>query len=260
MIPHMQSLLGRIAAGQIGEADVYALERAAAVRHERMPPGALFCPVCQHSAVRFLPFGLAGRRQACCPRCGSLERHRFLWWVLGRHTDLLKRRHRVLHTAPEPCLRARIATLPNLRYLSVDRYDPAADIQAPLDCLPLADASRDVVLTSHVLEHLRDDRAALHELARVLRPGGWMAVMVPYDPALPATLEDPDLDDPAERLRRFGHPYHFRIYGSDLPQRIAEAGFTVRVLDSREVLSGHRRRRLRINRNHVLVCTRAAAR
>ena len=57
MIPHMQSLLGRIEAGTIGEAEVYALERAAAVRHERMPPGALFCPVCQQAAVRFLRGG-----------------------------------------------------------------------------------------------------------------------------------------------------------------------------------------------------------
>ena len=259
MIPHLSTLLGRIEAGEIGEAEIYALERGPAGLPKRPRHGALLCPICGRSAARFLPFGLAGRRQACCPTCGSLERHRFLWWVLNRHTDLFRRRHRVLHTAPEPCLEDRLRRWPGLRYRSVDAYDPGADLRSSLTALPLATASQDVVLTSHVLEHIRDDRAALAELARVLRPGGWMAVMVPYDPALPATLEDADLDDAAERLRRFGHPYHFRIYGADLPDRIAAAGFDVRVLSSKASLSGHRRRRLRINRNYALLCTRRGA-
>ncbi len=45
--------------------------------------------------------------------------------------------------------------------------------------LPLADASVDRVIAAEVLEHVDDDRAALDELARVLRPGGTMAVTVP---------------------------------------------------------------------------------
>jgi len=45
--------------------------------------------------------------------------------------------------------------------------------------LPFADASFDRVVAAEVLEHLRDDRAAMAELARVLRPGGVLAVSVP---------------------------------------------------------------------------------
>lgn len=45
--------------------------------------------------------------------------------------------------------------------------------------LPFADATFDRVIVSEVLEHIADDRAAMRELARVLRPGGRAAVTVP---------------------------------------------------------------------------------
>ncbi|MGH9087406.1 MAG: class I SAM-dependent methyltransferase, partial [Acidimicrobiales bacterium] len=45
--------------------------------------------------------------------------------------------------------------------------------------LPFADATFDRVIASEVLEHISDDVAAMGELARVLRPGGTMAVTVP---------------------------------------------------------------------------------
>ena len=51
--------------------------------------------------------------------------------------------------------------------------------------LPFADGAFDRVICSEVLEHLHDDRTAMAELARVLRPGGTMAVTVPrYGPEL----------------------------------------------------------------------------
>lgn len=45
--------------------------------------------------------------------------------------------------------------------------------------LPFADAAFDRVVCSEVLEHIRDDVGAMRELARVLRPGGTMAITVP---------------------------------------------------------------------------------
>ena len=45
--------------------------------------------------------------------------------------------------------------------------------------LPFPDASFDKVVAAEVLEHLPDDRAAFAELARVLKPGGRIAVTVP---------------------------------------------------------------------------------
>ena len=45
--------------------------------------------------------------------------------------------------------------------------------------LPFPDATFDRIIASEVMEHIPDDRAALDELARVLKPGGTIAITVP---------------------------------------------------------------------------------
>lgn len=45
--------------------------------------------------------------------------------------------------------------------------------------LPFTAAEYDLVLSHEVLEHVRDDRRAMREIARVLRPGGRAVIFVP---------------------------------------------------------------------------------
>ncbi|MFQ5558769.1 MAG: class I SAM-dependent methyltransferase, partial [Acidimicrobiales bacterium] len=54
-----------------------------------------------------------------------------------------------------------------------------APVQGDGVSLPFADDSFHKIIASEVLEHVPDDRAAVTELARVLRPGGTIAVTVP---------------------------------------------------------------------------------
>ena len=66
----------------------------------------------------------------------------------------------------------------------VDAGEIAADVGGSVTCgdaldLPFPDATFDRVVASEVLEHIPDDTGALRELARVLRPGGRLAVTVP---------------------------------------------------------------------------------
>jgi SAM-dependent methyltransferase len=56
-----------------------------------------------------------------------------------------------------------------------------AVVRADALCLPFADRSVDLVTALDVLEHLQDDRAAVAEVRRVLRPGGRLVVTVPVD-------------------------------------------------------------------------------
>ena len=89
--------------------------------------------------------------------------------------------------------------------------------------LPFADSSFDRVIASEVMEHIHDDDAALAELARVLRPGGTIAITVPA--ALPERIcwkLSSDYHAPAV----VGG--HVRIYGRhDLHDRMAAAGLVV---------------------------------
>jgi SAM-dependent methyltransferase len=52
-------------------------------------------------------------------------------------------------------------------------------VQADACALPLADASVDAVVSANLLEHVPDDRRALREIGRILRPGARAVVVVP---------------------------------------------------------------------------------
>ncbi len=52
-------------------------------------------------------------------------------------------------------------------------------VQGDALALPFPDGSFDRVIASEILEHIPDDEQAMSELARVLRPGGTMAITVP---------------------------------------------------------------------------------
>ena len=55
----------------------------------------------------------------------------------------------------------------------------AGGVRAVSGTLPFADATFDLVAALDVLEHLDDDRAAIHELRRVARPGAVVLIFVP---------------------------------------------------------------------------------
>jgi SAM-dependent methyltransferase len=55
----------------------------------------------------------------------------------------------------------------------------SAPVSGDATVLPFADSSFDKVIAAEVFEHILDDQRAMNELARVLRPGGVLAVTVP---------------------------------------------------------------------------------
>ena len=99
----------------------------------------------------------------------------------------------------------------------LERRPARARREAEIDItdIPYADGSFDVILCSHVLEHIPDDRRAMRELRRVLAPRGWALLQVPIDHQRAVTFEDPSVTDPAERARLFGQHDHVRWYGRD---------------------------------------------
>ena len=176
------------------------------------------CPVCGAKYRKFLPYGYVhARANALCPKCLSLERHRLLWLYLTRETDLLKCYPRTLHIAPEVCimrhLKPHFAGHPG-QYVTADLESPLADLHFDVQQIPLADDSVDVILCNHLLEHVADDRKALCELYRILKPGGWGILLSPVEADYEQTFEDDTITDPDERTRIFGQYDHRRIYGA----------------------------------------------
>lgn len=195
--------------------------RGARYRGERVE-----CPCCESTFSRFLPH--RGRVEAKCPRCGALERHRLLWLFLERETDLFERPGALLHIAPEYAFLNRFSRTDGLRYVTGDFDSALADHQLDVMDLPFESESFDFLMCNHVLEHVEDDRLALAEINRVLVPGGWAILMCPVDYRCATTLEDPAVVTPEERHRVYGQADHARLYGRDYPDRLAEAGFSVR--------------------------------
>lgn len=94
---------------------------------------------------------------------------------------------------------------------------------ADVTCLPFPDDTFDHVIASEILEHIPDDRSALAELVRVLRPGGTLAATVPA--SLPEKICW-RLSDEYYAPKAVGG--HVRIYEKgELADRMSEAGLTV---------------------------------
>ncbi|HRZ41797.1 MAG TPA: methyltransferase domain-containing protein [Bacteroidales bacterium] len=189
------------------------------------------CPVCQSGFRKFLPYGNAGADNRLCPSCLSLERHRFLWLYLKNRTDFFTAPRKVLHVAPEQPFISRFRSMKNLDYTTADLVSPLADLKMDIMQIPMPDDIYDVVICNHVLEHVTDDRTAMREILRVLKPGGWAILQVPVDWTRNHTLEDPTVTSAADRERIFGQYDHLRFHGTDYPDRLKEAGFLVDMED-----------------------------
>ena len=188
----------------------------------------LECPCCGGRFRRFR--SLHGRPSAMCPRCGALERHRVLWLYLRDRTDVFTKPLSLLHFAAEPGFEDRLRAMDNLDYASVDLY-PKNAFQRRVDItdMPYENESWDVVMANHVFGEVPDDRAAMREVYRVLKPGGSLISQTAVDPALTETQEK-SLSAQMAFLPKGGAQAvgaNIRRYGTDYEQRLEAAGFDV---------------------------------
>lgn len=164
------------------------------------------CPVCGYSGP-FMDVAqpTGSRRDARCPRCRALERHRLQFLVLERVLAPVDTSgSRMLHFAPEPLFQPYfIKRFGN--YESADLEMRNVDHQVDIQRLPFNDGTYDFVFASHVLEHIPDDHKAISEIRRVLKCGG--IAMLPVPIVALKTIEYPE-PNPHEK-------YHVRAPGLD---------------------------------------------
>jgi len=189
-------------------------------------------PIDGKSFRAFLPYGYGKQRSnALSPSTFSLERHRLLWLYLKNETTFFTSAKKVLHIAPEQCFLKQFKALSNLDYITADLNSPIADIKADICDLPFKEDTFDIILCNHVLEHIENDKKAMSELLRVLKPGGMGIFQVPQDLNREKTYEDFTITSPEERSKHFGQYDHVRIYGKDYFDKLRAVGFTVNEID-----------------------------
>jgi len=121
-------------------------------------------------------------------------------------------------------------------YLSAGLSDRDVMVEMDITNIKYPDHSFDLIICSHVLEHIQDDRKAISELYRVLKIGSMAIIIVPCN-SREKTFEDPSITDPQERLKTFGQHDHVRICGTDYVDRIRDAGFHVETITPETFLS-----------------------
>ena len=186
------------------------------------PPGAKRCAICRWQGTAFE--GVDHSESATCPQCGAIGRDRWLFHCLTSNVSGIGKQTRLMETSPRLGNTYKDAMSAKVDYLASD-YDQRAhkaDIAIDLQKIDLPDASLDVVMTSHVLEHVPDTSAALNELMRVLKPGGSVILLVPVLQGVTAPPEEPEFhgDDT---------PVFWR-FGLDLTGTLREHGFETKLL------------------------------
>ncbi len=183
------------------------------------------CPICGGNT--FHDFN--GRRNVRCDRCGSLERGRYQWLVLRRCVSL-KPGAVVGHFAPEAFFMDHFAGREDVTYQAFDRFPEhyrhdrveVRQLDLCVGLAALASSSFDLIIHSHVLEHLPCAfEPVLSDMKRLLKPGGSMLFSVPIDADVTSEGLDPPQTETEVALRlRQGD--HLRVFGrTDFPAIVA---------------------------------------
>jgi SAM-dependent methyltransferase len=169
-----------------------------------------------------------------------------MWLYLEREVGIADRELQVLHVAPERGISKRLGALRGVTYAAIDLAGREGAQRADLTELPFGQEF-DLILCSHVLEHIPDDRKAMGEMRRVLRPSGIALMQHPI--GREQTYEDASIIEPKDRERAFGQHDHVRIYGRDLLDRLRQVGFEVDEINYIEEVTMEQRSRFRLERD-----------
>lgn len=168
------------------------------------------CPVCGYvGPFRDInpPTGL--RRHACCPGCGALERHRIQYLVVNvivREKDVAGLS--MLHFSPESFFRGIFSKMFG-KYETADFDAQGVDYHVDIQKLPFRSETYDFIFASHVLEHIPDDKKALSEIRRILKPNGMAVLPVPLIAEKTIEYSGPNPNE----------AYHVRAPGFDYYER-----------------------------------------
>ena len=211
------------------------------------------CPVCSRRIKRFQPlpefyfnnakqhdYRYTGQAETLnyhdysCPLCGASDRDRLYALYIKDYLAKTDRAIKIVDFAPSAPFSRFILNMialsgQNSSYRTADLSMEGVDDKVDVTDMRLYDDNQfDFFICSHILEHVSDDRKAISELYRILKPQGLGILVVPIVLGLAEIDEDPSVIVESERWRRFGQYDHVRLYSKDgFIKRVKEAGFLI---------------------------------
>ncbi|MDN3725175.1 class I SAM-dependent methyltransferase [Aequorivita sp. SDUM287046] len=177
------------------------------------------CTVCGNGLKKFIeiPDG-----DLLCPFCGSRSRTRRLYSFLNENKLI---HGNVLHFSPSRSVYRLLNKKQEITYFSTDYEDEfLADYKYDITKIPLENDYFNLIICYHILEHIEDDKSAMGELHRVLKPSGTCIIQTPFKEG--NIYEDFSITTAKERLEAFGQEDHVRIYSVEgLQRRLKVNGF-----------------------------------
>jgi SAM-dependent methyltransferase len=201
------------------------------------------CNICNRHFRKLLPIGInnnatknivgGGYRFALCPGCHSTDRERLIYWYILNKTNILhsQKTIKLLHIAPERNLQKVFKANNKMKYINGDLNPLIAEKVIDITDINFENNYFDFIICNHVLEHVKDDKKAMRELFRVLKPGGEAILQVPMFKTMIKTFEDFLIVLSEEREKYFGQKDHLRIYGKDYKEKLESEGFKVKLYD-----------------------------
>lgn len=205
------------------------------------------CSCCGWQADKF--DSMNGRKDAKCPKCGAVERHRRACAILGAGlprgggewlSSLSKdSTFRLVHFGPHSSM-GKTLDQPGVDQVSLDMfakgyrdgYYSQGVMYGDVTDISLPSGFADGVIIFHVLEHVPDIEKAMQELRRILSPKGWLWVEVPCRNHTNTILHGEHKDcrgnmSEVERLNCSGQFDHQWVYDCDSfrTKTLLQAGF-----------------------------------
>ncbi len=172
--------------------------------------------------------------QCNCPFCLASDRERlYAIFLEGNFSRQGNKACRMLDFAPGASFERFMRRKTFVQYTTADFMRHDVDIEMDVcDMNQIQDYSFDIVLCSHVLEHVADPDNAMREIKRVMKKDGLAIIMVPIFKDVEETVEESQYDTPELRWRHYGQGDHVRLFSkADFLHRLQEAGLLVEAIN-----------------------------
>ncbi len=209
-----------------------------------------YCNCCDKWFGKFVTYGNIPRKNAACPYCNSLERTRLLMYYLEKETLLFITPLKILHFAPERFIEKKIKESVSGKYYIPADINPAfAEHEIDITHIPYENNFFDLIICSHVLGHVSDEKRAINEMYRVLNPGGYAIILTVLNLNRKKTYENNEVITEKERLEHYGEPDLVRLHGLDFIYRLERSNIRVEKIDYSKQIPEDLRKKMNVGNN-----------